>query len=117
LFTLKTKHTIYGAHYLKDQGGKCMKLHGHQYEIILTMVGKELDHRNMIIDTYDVEKIFNEFIGVDHLFLNEFMNSENPTMEEMSVYFYNHLKEKLPCLVSVSVGETPESSCTYTPDE
>ena len=34
---------------------------------------KDLDYRNMIMDTYDIEAIFNEFIGVDHLNLNEFI--------------------------------------------
>ena len=91
MFTLQTKHTIFGAHKLKDQGGKCTKLHGHQYTIVLTLKAKELDYRNMIMDTYDIEEVFNDFIGVDHLYLND--------------------------LVSVAVGETPECLCIYTPDE
>lgn len=68
MFTLQTKHTIFGAHKLKDQGGKCTKLHGHQYTIVLTLEAEELDYRNMIMDTYDIEKVFNDFIGVDHLY-------------------------------------------------
>lgn len=117
MFTLQTKHTIFGAHKLKDQGGKCTKLHGHQYTIVLTLKADELDYRNMIMDTYDIEKIFNDFIGVDHLYLNDFMDEENPTMEAMSVFFYEGLKDKLPNLTSVAVGETPECLCIYTPDE
>ena len=57
MFTLQTKHTIFGAHKLKDQGGKCTKLHGHQYTIVLTLEAEELDYRNMIMDTYDIEKV------------------------------------------------------------
>lgn len=113
MFILKTTHTIYGCHKLKDQGGKCTNWHGHEYKIILKLKDNKLDYRNMIVDTFDIEDIFNEFIGTDHLNLNEFMNSENPTMEEMSKFFYDNLKEKLPLLKSVSVYETPEAGVTY----
>ena len=101
MFTLQTKHTIFGAHKLKDQGGKCTKLHGHQYTIVLTLKAKELDYRNMIMDTYDIEEVFNDFIGKIVCF-HEFLEG---------------LKDKLPNLVSVAVGETPECLCIYTPDE
>ena len=113
MYTLKSKHRIYASHYLKDQGGRCERLHGHQYEIILTIQKEELDYKNMIIDTYELESIFNNFIGVDHLHLNDFMNTENPTMEFMSKYFYEHLKEDIDGLISVTVFETPEASVTY----
>ena len=113
MYTLKSKHRIYGSHYLKDQGGKCTTLHGHQYEIILTIQKEELDYKNMIIDTYELESIFNNFIGTDHLHLNDFMDTDNPTMEFMSKYFFEHLKKRVDGLVSVSVFETPEACVTY----
>ena len=77
MLTLVSEHRIYGCHKLKNQGGKCTQWHGHQYKVILTLKApyKDLDYRNMIMDTYDIEAIFNEFIGVDHLNLNEFMDS------------------------------------------
>lgn len=113
MYTLNSQHRIYASHYLKDQGGRCEKLHGHQYEIILEIKQNELDYKNMIIDTYEVEKIFNDFIGVDHLHLNEFMNEDNPTMEFMAKYFYDNLKKQIPNLNSVTVYETPEGSVRY----
>ena len=67
----------------------------------------------MIVDTYEIEKIFDRFIGVDHLHLNEFMNEDNPTMEFMAKYFYDNLKEDIPLLSAVTVYETPEGSVTY----
>ena len=41
----------------------------------------------------------------------------NPTMEEMSKFFYDGLKPKIECLVSVGVYETPETGVTYEPME
>ncbi|MCQ2972729.1 MAG: 6-carboxytetrahydropterin synthase [archaeon] len=116
MYRLETKHRIYGCHKLKDQGGKCTKWHGHQYEVILSFEAETLDYRNMIMDTYDIAAEFLDFIDDDHLNLNEFMNSENPTMEEMSMFFYTNLKEKFPCLVSVTVYENTDASCTYYGD-
>ena len=113
MYILQTEHRIYASHYLKDQGGKCTKLHGHQYEILLEISAVELDYKNMIMDTYEIEEIFNNFIGVDHLHLNEFMNTENPTMEFMAKYFYDKLKKEIPNLRSVTVYETPEACVTY----
>lgn len=113
MYTLKSQHRIYASHYLKDQGGKCENLHGHQYEIILEIKQKNLDYKNMIIDTYEVEKIFNDFIGTDHLHLNDFMSEDNPTMEFMAKFFYDNIKEKIPNLNSVTVYETPEGSVKY----
>lgn len=113
MYTLKLQNRIYASHYLKDQGGRCTKLHGHQYEIILEIKTGELDGKNMIIDTYELEKIFNNFIGVDHLHLNDFMQTDNPTMEFMSKYFYDNLKKEIPDLSSVTVYETPEACVKY----
>lgn len=117
MLMLKSKHRIYAAHFLKDQGGRCENLHGHQYEIILYILGSSNDLKNnMIIDTYKLDEIFENFIGVDHLFLNDFMQSENPTMEEMSMFFFNGLKNNIPNLYSVEVYETPENSVIYSED-
>lgn len=116
MYELKTQHRIYGCHKLKNQGGCCTKWHGHQYEIILALRANSLDYRNMIIDTYDLEKIFNSFIGTDHLNLNEFMDCEDPTMEAISKFFYDNLKPKIPELYSVTVYETSDASVTYIDD-
>ena len=113
MYTLNSQHRIYASHQLKNQGGRCERLHGHQYEIILTLKSEKLDYKTMIVDTYEIEKIFDRFIGVDHLHLNEFMNEDNPTMEFMAKYFYDNLKEDIPLLSAVTVYETPEGSVTY----
>jgi len=114
MYKLKTQHRIYASHKLKDQGGKCTRLHGHQYEVILEIHKKELDYKNMVIDTHIINEIFNSFIGVDHLDLNAFLQDENPTMELMSKYFYDNLITQIPELYSITIYETPEACVTYT---
>ena len=116
-FYLKTKHRIYGSHYLRDQGGKCTKLHGHQYEVILTVGSDGLDAKNMVIDTHEINKKFDEYVGTDHLNMNDFLNSENPTMELMAEQFYKDLHKTIPNLLCVAVEETPEASCIYFGDD
>ena len=113
MYKLKTQHRIYGAHRLKDHNGKCSTLHGHQYEIILEIHTENLNHINMVIDTHNVNVIFDNYVKTDHLNLNSFMNENNPTMEFMAKYFYDDLKKEIPELYSVTVYETPEASVTY----
>lgn len=116
MFKLKTQHRIYASHKLKDQGGKCTRLHGHQYEVILEIHSKKIDYKNMVYDTHQINKIFDKYIQCDHMDLNSFMNESNPTMEFMSKFFYKGLKEKIPELYSVTIFETPEASVTYMED-
>ncbi len=117
MYKLRTQHRIYGKHTLKDHKGKCSKPHGHQYEVILEIHKKELDDINMVYDTHDVNVIFKDFVGSDHLDLNEFMCEDNPTMEFMAEYFYSRLKRMIPELYSVTVFETPEASTIYVEDD
>lgn len=116
MFILKTQHRIYGTHVLKDHVGKCSKPHGHQYEVTIEIHKKELDNINMVYDTHDINVVFENYVGTDHLDLNKFMNENNPTMEFMARYFYGGLKKQIPELYSITVLETPESSATYIED-
>lgn len=113
MYKLKTQHRIYASHKLRDQGGKCTRLHGHQYEVILEIHFDGLDYRNMKYDTHEINIMFDNFIKCDHMDLNAFMDEENPTMEIMSKFFYKGLKKEIPDLHSVTIFETPEASVTY----
>lgn len=117
MYKLRTQHRIYGCHTLWDYNGKCSTPHGHQYEVILEIHKNNLDELNMVYDTHWVKKVFNEYIGTDHLDINDFLGEKNPTMEIMSKCFYEDLKKKILELYSVEVQETPESTAIYTEDE
>lgn len=51
---------------------------------------------------------------LDHHYLNESTNLENPTSEELARWIFNYLQEDgLESLYAVEIRETCTSACTY----
>jgi 6-pyruvoyltetrahydropterin/6-carboxytetrahydropterin synthase len=109
------------AHALKGYDGLCKNIHGHSYELNVTVSGYPITKDNspklgMVMDFGDLKKIVNEEIvsQFDHalvLFekmpdslLNELKNqferiiitNYNPTSEMMLIDFATRLKSRLP---------------------
>ena len=118
---LTTKNTLYSSHLLKNHNGKCGQLHGHQYEIELTIKApydkiKE-DDCNFLIDLYDFDQIWKTLFPTDHVNINEVTQEDNPSVEFLSKWIYDNLKPQLNELYSVKIYETPTNYCTYIEEE
>ena len=118
---LTTKNTLYSSHLLKNHKGKCRQLHGHQYEIELTIKApydkiKE-DDCNFLIDLYDFDQIWKTLFPTDHVNINEVTQEDNPSVEFLSKWIYDNLKPQLNELYSVKIYETPTNYCTYIEEE
>ncbi len=79
------------AHFLPHYHGKCERLHGHSYKLIVTVEGEVDPHSGMVIDFVILKKIVKERIieKLDHYLLNDFM--ENPTAENTVVWMWEQL--------------------------
>ena len=114
---LTTRNTLYSSHQLKNHKGKCATLHGHQYEIELTLKAPyetiKNNDCNFLIDLYDFDKIWETLFPTDHVNINEITNEDNPSVEYLSKWIYDKLKPKLKELYSVKIYETPTNYCTY----
>ena len=112
-----TKNTLYSSHYLKNHNGKCAKLHGHQYEVKLTLQApyEKINENkcNFLIDFYELDKYWKELFPSDHININEITEEDNPSVEFFSKWIYDRLKNKIPLLFSVEIYETPTNSCKY----
>ena len=102
-----------GAHHLPKHPGKCKNLHGHEWKLEVTISGQIDAETGMIIDFSDLKKIVNENVidKLDHSYLNGII--ENPTAEEIAIWIWNHLKERLEGLYEVKIWETPKSFAIY----
>ena len=131
MLSVTKKFTFASAHFLTNYEGACKKMHGHNYDLLVTFslpMGKtELDKAGMIIDFSEIKTLWKEKIEpyFDHQNLNESLGFQ-PTAENMSVFLFNEFsyqlyekyKEKLRVLVTkVILYETPTSFCEYTPYE
>jgi 6-pyruvoyltetrahydropterin/6-carboxytetrahydropterin synthase len=138
MFTVTSKAHFDAAHFLALYAGKCRNIHGHRWEISVTVAGnieKNGEKRGMVVDFGDLKRdlrsfteIFDHTLIFEHNTLSEtlynalreegFALSEvpfRPTAENFAKYFYDKLYNMYN-IRSVTVFETPENSATYIPD-
>ena len=100
------------AHNLTKYHGKCEKLHGHTYRVVITIEGKP-DKEDMVMDFAELKEIVKkEAIDIlDHSYLNDLI--ENPTAENIARWIwqriYDRIKAPNRCLFEVEVWETEDS--------
>jgi len=100
------------AHKLEWHNGKCKNLHGHTYKFEVLIKG-ELNRAGIVLDFHELDEIVKDEILeiLDHSYLNEII--ENPTAEEIAIWIWNKLKEKLEGLYEVKIWESPKSFAIY----
>ncbi len=104
------------AHNLINYKGKCERLHGHTYSLVVKVEGKR-DHEDMVFDFVELKEIVNREIidKFDHHYLNDII--EQPTAENIAIYVWNKLEDKLKrdnCkLYEIEVWETKNSGVIY----
>ncbi|SHF29153.1 6-carboxytetrahydropterin synthase QueD [Caloramator proteoclasticus] len=104
------------AHNLIHYHGKCERLHGHTYKLVVKLEG-EPDSEGMVFDFVQLKKIVKERIidKFDHAYLNDII--EQPTAENMAIYVWDELYDVLKrdnCrLYEVEVWETKTSGIVY----
>ncbi len=120
MFEISVEKTISCAHRLFGYAGPCEALHGHNYTIIVSYVGEELDQFGMLVDFTDVKKAFNAILKqLDHTYLNElpmFLNL-SPSAENIAKVVYLELKKATfprGKLKVVKVWETPTQVAQYS---
>ena len=133
------------AHALMGYDGRCRNIHGHSYEMRVTIKGMPIDDpsspkHGMVMDFGDLKKIVNEEIvdHYDHAFIiNDQMPKEiveevkrhyeriivlpyQPTTELMLLDFSKKIKKRLPqhvSLVKIFLKETEGSFAEWIEEE
>jgi 6-pyruvoyltetrahydropterin/6-carboxytetrahydropterin synthase len=108
------------AHYLRNYKGKCEKLHGHRFQVAVSVRAKELNEIGISFDFTELKRHLNEVLeNFDHVCLNDIppYDKINPTTENIALAIYEGLKSRIgEFLISrVQVWESPDSSVTYIP--
>lgn len=113
---LVKKFEFDAAHNLINYYGKCERLHGHTYKLVVKLEGKR-GSEDMVFDFVALKKIVNEEIieKFDHHYINDIINQ--PTAENIAIYIWDKLKPLLKrenCrLYEVQVWETKTSGIVY----
>ena len=98
MYELKTVSQFGAAHQLRDFGGKCENLHGHNWKIEVYVKGKKLGHDGLLMDFGLIKKATKKVLdGLDHKFLNdlEYFKEINPSSENIARHIYEALSQEL----------------------
>lgn len=97
-----------------EDGHKCKRLHGHTFKVIITIRGIVDPQKGWVMDFSEITKLVQPLIDqLDHHYLNEIEDLENPTSENIAIWVWDHLKPDLPLLHAIQIKESETSTCTY----
>ena len=121
MYEVTIKKSFSAAHILKEIGGKCEELHGHNFTVEVTVAAPSLNSEDLLIDFRLLKGWTNEILdGLDHKYLNEIdcFREMNPSSEQIARYIYDRLVEKVTplnlSLTRVTVWESENARVSYT---
>jgi 6-pyruvoyltetrahydropterin/6-carboxytetrahydropterin synthase len=125
MFEVSVKSSFSAAHNLKDIGGKCENLHGHNFAVEVCIKSEELTEQGVVIDFRELKSYLAEVLGaLDHHFLNEIapFANHNPSSEHIARFIHNEMKKKfedkkIRAQLRVHVWESETSRASYWEDE
>jgi len=121
MYMISVEKSFDAAHYLRGYGGKCEKLHGHRFKVVVRLRCSGLNELGLAYDFTELKKQVTEAIGrYDHQCLNDIspFDRVNPSSENIAATVYDGLAPGFTgdiALDSVEVWESPESCALYRP--
>jgi len=120
IYTLTVKDHFDAAHYLYDYPGECRNLHGHTWDIEVSVEATQLCQLGMVYDFALLKKDLKAVLArYDHKHLNEIepFNNISPTAENLARIIFEEMTEAItePGVVvsEVAVWESPIAKLTY----
>jgi 6-pyruvoyltetrahydropterin/6-carboxytetrahydropterin synthase len=108
------------SHQLRNYGGKCENMHGHNFGVEVVVEGEKLDERvHYLVDFKVIKGLTKDVLErLDHKHLNEVecFTEINPSSENLAMFIYRELRDRMPenvRLAEVSVSEKNSSKATY----
>jgi len=102
------------AHNLPNYRGKCERLHGHTYRLLVTVEAPVDPDTGIACDFSQIgDLVKSEVVDVlDHTYLNETIPTS--TAENVAVWIWGRVSERISAqMVEVKLWETPTSSVIY----
>ena len=123
MFEIEIDRSFSAAHQLRGYNGDCCKLHGHNYNITVTVRSSELDEIGIALDFKKLKAELDALLAeYDHSNLSELADFQavNPTSENLARTIYRKISEKMNSgtirVHRVRVGESDHSAVTYFED-
>ena len=120
MYELKIETKFAAAHQLRNYGGRCERLHGHNWRVEVFIATEVLNDIGLAMDFKDIKDAANEQLAVlEHAFLNEvFPFTEiNPSSENIAKWLFEALSKKLNTETAqvsmITVWESDNACASY----
>jgi len=120
IYTLTVKDHFDAAHHLYDYPGECRDLHGHTWDIEVSVESTQLCELGMVYDFALLKKDLKAvLLRYDHKYLNEIepFDKLSPTAENLARVIFEQLSEIVAQdgvkVLEVAVWESPIAKLTY----
>jgi 6-pyruvoyltetrahydropterin/6-carboxytetrahydropterin synthase len=122
VYRISVENHFDAAHFLRGYEGKCEKMHGHRYKVVVNVEASKLDDIGLAYDFKELKKHLAEVLDrFDHTCLNDAppFDKINPSAENIAADIYKGLKSRLAkapvTIANIEVWESPHTGVTYTP--
>jgi 6-pyruvoyltetrahydropterin/6-carboxytetrahydropterin synthase len=121
MYEVTIKRSFSAAHSLKEIGGKCEKLHGHNFTVEVSVATERLNSDGLVVDFRVLKEWTDQTIKeFDHKYLNEIsiFHGSNPSSENIAHYIFTQIDRKAATpglrVTRVTVWESESAKVTYT---
>lgn len=120
-YELTVKDHFDAAHHLYGYPGECRNLHGHTWDVEVTVAASNLDEIGIVYDfkalKADLAAVLGDF---DHVLINEIspFDKVSPTAENLARVICERLTETVDSrvrVVEIAVWESPVARLVYRP--
>ncbi|WP_291319569.1 6-carboxytetrahydropterin synthase QueD [Desulfonatronospira sp.] len=121
-YCLRVRSDFSSSHQLRNYGGKCESLHGHNFQVQVQVCGKKIDpDTGMLMDFKELKNSLQAVLEeLDHKHLNDLPHFKvsNPSSENLACFVFQGLKARLMnrgvTLDWVMVAEKDSSRAYYS---
>ena len=112
MFEVTVQADFSSGHYLRNYQGKCENPHGHNYRVLVTLIGEALDDTGLLLDFKLLKNVLRPTVDyLDHQMINDLepFTTLNPSAENLARYFYQKTASQLHNMTS---GRVRVKDCT-----
>jgi 6-pyruvoyltetrahydropterin/6-carboxytetrahydropterin synthase len=112
MFEITVQAGFSSGHYLRNYHGKCENPHGHNYRVLVTLIGEELDPSGLLLDFKELKHVLRPTVDyLDHQMINDLkpFDTVNPSAENLAKYFFDQTASQLRHMTS---GRVRVKDCT-----
>jgi 6-pyruvoyltetrahydropterin/6-carboxytetrahydropterin synthase len=112
MFEITVEAGFSSGHYLRNYRGKCENPHGHNYRVLVTLAGAELDETGLLLDFKVLKTLLRPVVDyLDHQMINDLppFTELNPSAENLARYFFEQTSLQLQ---ELTAGRVHVKDCT-----